>query len=315
MSFASDTKQELCEIEDKPCCALAELAALVHGAGTLRIGRGGPSVVMTTEAPRVARRIFSLCKESFGFTPELRTQMRKRLGRRNTYQVVLPPERAGEVLVRTGLLFKSGEGLRIRRSVPLSLLRKRCCKHAYLRGAFLAAGTISDPGKGYHLEIVASTEEYVQSLAGLIQKLEIPAKVVPRRESFVVYLKESEIIVEFLNRMGAHQALMALENVRITKNVRNNVNRAANCDNANVDKTMDAARRQIEAIEQIEREMGFARLPRHLREMAEIRLENPETPMKELGECFDPPISKSAVNHRLRKLVEIAREMQTKKGE
>ena len=112
MSFASDTKQELCEIEDKPCCALAELAALVHGAGTLRIGRGGPSVVMTTEAPRVARRIFSLCKESFGFTPELRTQMRKRLGRRNTYQVVLPPERAGEVLVRTGLLFKSGEGLR-----------------------------------------------------------------------------------------------------------------------------------------------------------------------------------------------------------
>ncbi|MGI5885267.1 MAG: DNA-binding protein WhiA [Candidatus Spyradocola sp.] len=315
MSFASDTRQELCEIEDKPCCALAELAALIHGAGTLHIGRGGPSVILTTETPRVARRVFSLCKANFGFTPELRTQARKRLGRRNIYQVVLPPERAGQVLVQTGLLVRSGEGLRIRRSVPLSLLRRRCCKHAYLRGAFLAAGTISDPGKGYHLEIVATTGEYAASLAGLLQKMEIPAKVVPRRESFVVYLKESEFIVEVLNRMGAHQALMALENVRITKNVRNNVNRAANCDNANVDKTMDAAQRQIQAILEIEKGMGFPRLPRHLREMAEKRLEYPETPMKELGECFDPPISKSAVNHRLRKLVEIAREMQTKKGE
>ena len=315
MSFATDTKQELCEIRDKPCCELAELAALLHGAGALHIGRDGPFLTLNTETPRVARRVFTLCKARFGFTPELRTQARKRLRRRNTYQVVLPPGRADKVLVECGLIALASDGLRIRRAVPLSLLRRKCCKHAYLRGAFLAAGTISDPGKGYHLEIVSSGQEYAESLAALIQKLEIPAKVVPRRESFVVYLKESEYIVEFLNRIGAHQALMALENVRITKNVRNNVNRAANCDSANVDKTMDASRRQIEANREIEEGMGLSRLPRHLREMAEKRLEVHETPMKELGECFSPPISKSAVNHRLRRLVEIAQEMHRKKGE
>lgn len=315
MSFSSETKQELCLIADKPCCKKAELAAFIHGIGTLRIGRGGQSVWMTTEVPAVARRIFSLCKEGFGVTPEVRTQLRKRLGKRNVYHVVLGPARAQDILMETGLLRETEEGVRISRAVPLSLLRKACCKRAYLRGAFLATGTLSDPGKGYHLEVTSSSEEYAQSLSNFINKQEIPTKVVPRREHFVVYLKESEYIVESLNRMGAHKALLAIENIRITKDMRNNVNRAANCDNANVDKTMDAAQRQIQAIRIIEEGMGFARLPRHLREMAEKRMEYPETPMKELGECFNPPISKSAVNHRLRKLVEIAREMQQEKGE
>ena len=316
MSFSSETKQEMCQLPSKgDCCKLAELAAFIHGIGTLRIGRGGQSVWMTTEVPAVARRIFSLCKACFGITPEVRTQMRERLGKRNVYHVVIGSDSAQKILDATGLMRETEEGVRISRAVPLFLLRKNCCRHAYLRGAFLATGTLSDPGKGYHFEITSSSEEYARSLANFLGKLEIPAKMVPRRESFVVYLKESELIVECLNRMGAHKALLALENVRITKNMRNNVNRAANCDNANVEKTMDAAQRQIEAIELIERNMGFQKLPEHLRQMAEVRVEHPDTPLKELGEYINPPISKSAVNHRLRKLVEIAREMQKEKGE
>lgn len=316
MSFSSDTKQELCQIADKPCCKRAELAAFIHGIGTLRIQRGGQSMVMTTESPAVARRIFSLCKECFAVSPEVRTQLRKRLGKRNVYHVVLGQDcRVPEILMETGLMRETEEGVRISRAVPLSLLRKTCCRHAYLRGAFLATGTLSDPGKAYHLEITSASEEYAQSLSNFINKLEIPAKMIPRRESFVIYLKESESIVECLNRMGAHKALFAIEDVRIKKNMRNNVNRATNCDSANVDKTMNASQRQIDAIRIIEENMGFAKLPRHLRQMAEKRMEYPETPMKELGECFIPPISKSAVNHRLRKLIEIAQEMQKQKGE
>ena len=310
MSFSSETKRELCQcVSKRDCCKRAELAAFIHGIGTLRIGRGGQSVWMTTEVPAVARRIFSLCKVCFAITPEVRTQLRKRLGKRNVYHVVIGPQAAPQILEETGLMLQTEEGVRISRAVPSALIRKSCCRNAYLRGAFLATGTLSDPGKGYHLEIVSSSEEYARSLVNFLGKLEIPAKMVPRRDSFVVYLKESELIVTCLNHMGAHSALMELENVRIKKNVRNNVNRAANCDNANVDKTMDAAQRQIEAIETIERGVGLNNLPPHLRAMAQVRVEHPDSPLKELGEYFSPSISKSAVNNRLRKLMEIAQDM------
>ncbi len=311
MSFSSDAKMELCQGKGlASCCKLAELAAFIHGVGTLRIGRGGQSVVMTTEVPAVARRIFSLCKACFSVTPEVQTQEHKRLGKRNIYHVVIGPDSAQKILEATGLMRETEEGLRFSRAVPMSLLRKTCCRHAYLRGAFLATGTLSDPGKAYHLEIISSSEDYAKSLVNFFGRLELPAKMVLRKESHVVYIKESESIVELLGRMGAHKALLAFENVRITKNMRNNVNRQANCDNANVEKTMDAAQRQIDAIRYIEEHGGFSRLTAPLRLMAETRLEHPDTPLKELGEAMTPPLSKSAVNHRLRKLVEIAKQMQ-----
>lgn len=310
MSFSSDAKMELCQNKGMTsCCKLAELAAFIHGVGTLRIGRGGQSVVMTTEVPAIARRIFSLCKASFGVTPEVQTQEHKRLGKKNIFHVVIGPDSAQKILEATGLMKETEEGVRISRAVPLSLLRKTCCRHAYLRGAFLATGTLSDPGKSYHLEINSTSEDYAKSLANFFAKMDLPAKVVLRRESFVVYLKESEAIVEVLGRMGAHKALLAFENVRITKNMRNNVNRQANCDNANVEKTMDAAQKQIDAIRYIEDHGGFRTLTTPLRLMAEARMEHPDTPLKELGEMMTPSLSKSAVNHRLRKLVEIAAQM------
>ena len=291
MSFSSDAKMELCQGKGlASCCKLAELAAFIHGVGTLRIGRGGQSVVMTTEVPRAASA------SAMGGTSSST--------RRNG------PDSAQKILEATGLMREIEEGLRFSRAVPMSLLRKTCCRHAYLRGAFLATGTLSDPGKAYHLEIISSSEDYAKSLVNFFGRLELPAKMVLRKESHVVYIKESEAIVELLGRMGAHKALLAFENVRITKNMRNNVNRQANCDNANVEKTMDAAQRQIDAIEYIEAHGGFSRLTAPLRLMAETRLEHPDTPLKELGEAMTPPLSKSAVNHRLRKLVEIAKQMQ-----
>ena len=211
MSFSSEIKQELCQIENKTCCQRAELAAFIHGIGTLRIGRGGQSVLMTTELPGVARRIFSLCKGGFGVTPELRTQMRKRLGRKNIYHVVIGPEKAGEILEKTGLMVRSAEGIRISHSVPLYLLRKQCCRHAYMRGAYLATGTFSDPDKGYHMEITTPFEDYARSVCALLEKMELPVRTAQRRESYVVYLKESDAIAEVLTRIGAHKALMEFE--------------------------------------------------------------------------------------------------------
>jgi len=311
VSFSSETKQELCQvIVEKDCCKKAELAAFIHGIGSLRIGRGGSSVYMTTEIPAVARRIFSLCKSCFAVTPEVRTQIRKQLGKKNIYHVVIKPENAQTILLETGLFKETEEGIRINRTVPLFLVRKSCCRHAYMRGAFLATGTLSDPGKSYHMEVNCPEEEYAKSLCALVQKMELPAKVAPRREGFVVYLKDSEAIVEVLGRIGAHKALLEMENVRITKNVKNNANRAANCDTANLEKTMNASTRQVEAIAYIQAKVGLSALPGHLGEMARIRLENPETPLKELGEMVSPPLSKSAVNHRLKKLEEIAQRLQ-----
>ena len=317
MSFSSDVKLELCRIpEKKDCCELAELAAFMRGCGSLRIGRGGPSLVMTTEIPAVARRIFSLCKRMFSLAPEVRTQMRKRLGKSHIYHVVLGPgAQVEEILQQTGLTRVSDAGMRIVRQIPASLIRKTCCKHAYLRGAFIASGTLADPGKGYHMEFVSPDEEYAKSLCQLLIRMEIPAKVVLRRELFVVYLKESEYIVECLNRMGAHSALLEVENIRIAKSMRNNVNRVNNCDNANVDRTVSAAQKQMEAIARIENTIGLSGLPRSLRLMAEARMENPDATLVELGETLIPPVSKSAVNHRLRKLVEIAQEIAEQKGE
>lgn len=316
MSFSTDTKQELCRIESKDCCKRAELAAFIHGIGSLRIGRSGRSLWMTTELPYVARRIFSLCKDGFHVKPQVRTQIVKQLGKRNVYHVVLEQKDSVQmILTETGLISEGMEGLRFNRVVPLTMLRKTCCKHAYLRGAFLATGTLSHPGKGYHLEMTAISEEYARSLSNLINKMEIPSKVIPRRDHFVVYLKESEAIIEYLNRMGAHKALLITESIRVQKNVRNNVNRMINCDNANVEKTMKAVERQMAAIRTIEQGMGIHKLPAHLQEIAKQRVDNPEMPMKELGECLDPPISKSAVSHRLNRLIQIAQELQTQKGE
>ncbi len=194
----------------------------------------------------------------------------------------------------------------LRDTVDGLLIQQGCCKRAYIRGAFLAAGSISDPEKSYHFEIVCRTMEQAKQLQEIINSFEVDAKIVERKKHFVVYLKEGAQIVDILNVMEAHIALMNLENVRILKEMRNSVNRKVNCETANISKTVNAAVKQLEDIIYIRDTMGFETLPEGLREIAELRLEYPEAPLKELGTYLNPPVGKSGVNHRLRKISTIA---------
>lgn len=189
------------------------------------------------------------------------------------------------------------------------LLSRTCCKRAFLRGAFLASGSISDPQKSYHFEIVCQEQSQAQLLQELYHAFELDAKIVQRKKYFIVYLKEGAQIVDALNVMGAYVALMNLENVRIFKEMRGSVNRIVNCETANINKVVGAACRQVEDIRYIQNKVGLDELPPALREMALIRLEYPDSSLKELGELCDPPVGKSGVNHRLRKLGEIAKKL------
>jgi len=194
----------------------------------------------------------------------------------------------------------------LRDTVEGLLIQQSCCKRAYIRGAFLAAGSISDPEKSYHFEVVCRTIDQAKQLQDVINSFEMEAKIVERKKHYVVYLKEGSQIVDVLNVMEAHVALMNLENVRILKEMRNSVNRKVNCETANISKTVNAAVKQLEDIIYIRDTIGFDTLPDGLREMAELRLEYPEAPLKELGTYLNPPVGKSGVNHRLRKISIIA---------
>ena len=186
-------------------------------------------------------------------------------------------------------------------------MEKLCCKRAFVRGAFLSSGSITDPNKGYHFEIVCKTREQADYLMNLINdEFDVRSKVVERKEHYVLYVKEGEEIVEMLNVMEAFVSLMNLENVRIMKEMRNSINRKVNCETANINKTVNAAVKQLADIELIRDRMGFDKLPAPLRAMAELRLEYPEATLKELGELMEPPVGKSGINHRLRKLSELA---------
>ena len=189
------------------------------------------------------------------------------------------------------------------------LLKRSCCKRAFLRGAFLASGSISDPEKSYHFEIVCQNPEQAALLQELFESFELDAKIVQRKKYYITYLKEGAQIVDALNVMGAHVALMNLENVRILKEMRGSVNRIVNCETANINKVVGAACRQVEDIRYIQSRIGLDELPPALREMALLRLEYPDTSLKDLGELCDPPVGKSGVNHRLRKLGELAKKL------
>lgn len=207
-----------------------------------------------------------------------------------------------------GLLQKVGN---LEEPVDSLLIKNSCCQRAFLRGAFLSVGSMSDPEKGYHLEFDCSDEAKAKQLQQVIAGFGIETKIIHRKKYYVVYLKEGSAIVDLLNVCGAPISLMNLENTRILKEMRNSVNRRVNCEAANIAKTVNAAARQVEDIEYLRVHYGFQRLPQSLREMAEVRLENPDAPLKELGEYFDPPIGKSGVNHRLRKLSELAEKVRS----
>ena len=312
MSFSNEIKNELAHLEyDRPCCEIAELAGLVRMDGTILIGsKKGIGLELNTENAAVARKAFKGLKKIFHVETEITVQRRNRLKKNNVYLVRVPGQpKVMDVLDKLGLM---KDGLMYNPEISAALVKKDCYKRSYLRGVFLGAGSLSDPMNSYHLEIVANSEEYAGSLVQLIETFGLHPKISSRKNVLLVYLKESEQIADFLNIIGAHQALLELENIRIQKGMRNQVNRLVNCESANMNKTIDAAYRQRMNIELIQQHYGLEKLNEGLRAVAEARLAYPEVSLKELGTLMDPPIGKSGINHRMRKLEELADELRGK---
>lgn len=315
LTYTEEIKRELVRIVvPDECCRRAELAALIRLNGSIESSRAGQwGLSVTTQNPATARVIFKLFRAVFGVQAEIYIRRKVRLRKNNVYMVWCRGN-VPDLLRKVGLMEAEqtlGHG------VANWVVEKRCCRRAYLRGAFLAAGAINDPHKvSYHMEIATEYDEQKQVLCQLLRKEHLAPKTVDRKDDLVVYLKEGEQIVRFLNIIGAHVALLQFEDARVHKEMRNQVNRLVNAETANLNKTVVAAMRQAEAIRLIkQRQGGLARLSSGLWQMAELRLNNPESSLKELGELADPPLSKSAVNHRLRKLMQIAQALAGGDGE
>ncbi|MEO3947697.1 DNA-binding protein WhiA [Gorillibacterium sp. CAU 1737] len=307
MSFAAQTKKELTLLESGGCCETSELAALIRMNGSVQ--KTGQRIVLdiSTENAAIARRIYLLLKKLYQVHTELLVRKKMRLKKNNVYMVRVPV-RVQEIL--SSLKIVSNEGFLFTPGIDKDLIKNNCCKRAYLRGAFLAGGSVNNPeGSSYHLEIASMYEEHCHALVQLANRFDLNARCIERKKGFIFYLKEGEKIIEFLNLIGAHQALLRFEDVRIMKDMRNSVNRIVNCETANLNKTIGAAVRQIDNIRLIEKEMGLENLPEKLREVAEVRLKHPDVNLKEVGDLLKGTVSKSGVNHRLRKLDEIAEKL------
>jgi DNA-binding protein WhiA len=286
MSFSHNVKRELLEHIDKHRdCRVAELAAILLLVGAIDMEE--PAIYMQTENQELAELYEHL----------VRMVLPKEL-EEGCHPFELKGEAAKELL--TIMKWRNSN------AVNGLLIQQEKCKKAFIRGAFLSTGSMSDPEKAYHFEIVCNFESQAKQLQDALKFFHLDAKIVSRKNHSVVYLKEGAQVSTALSVMEASISMMNFENVRIVKEMRNSVNRSVNCETANIKKTVNAAVRQVEAIEYIENEVGLSSLPESLQVIAEIRLSHPETPLKELGELLDPPVGKSGVNHRLRRIVEIA---------
>lgn len=285
MSFSGDIKAELVEeLPKSRHCQIAELAAYVAFLGNFHKKDGKLRFSLETENPNIQRKCFTLLKK-------LDTITRYDAG-------IIEEDAEG---MRTMLKMENA-------TTPVDglLLQQQCCKRSFIRGAFLAAGSMSDPNKAYHFEIVCDNAPLAEQLTDVLNVFELDAKIVERKNHYVVYIKEGEQISTVLGLMGANRGVLDFENVRVMKDMRNAVNRKVNCETANISKTVNAAVRQLEDIRFIDEAVGLDTLSSNLQEIARVRLENPDTPLKDLGNLLDPPVGKSGVNHRLRRISEIA---------
>ena len=312
MSFSGKVKEELAgQFSPARHCQVAEMAALLCGCGHVEnLPDGNRKLWIQTENEAVARKSFTLLRKTFNIETAIVIREGSHLKRGRVYLVeVTDPARAEEVLQGTKLSVDNKTGL-LEMVVQMS-----CCKRAFIRGTFLSSGSISDPEKGYHFEIVCPDKRKAEQLQGIIRSFHVEAKIVVRKKSYVVYVKEGAQIVDMLAVMEANVALMNLENIRILKEMRNTVNRKVNCEAANINKTVNAAVRQVEDIQLISRTVGFESLSDALAQVARLRLKYPDATLKELGMMLNPQVGKSGVNHRLRKLSEIADELRENKEE
>ena len=324
MSFSADVKNEIGRHNNHSRhCKIAELLALVLATGEVELAEGQTKLIMRPETTVVGDKICQLIYELFDnriksichskYIEIIGAEMTDRLLQTiklSDYVDFLEEDWLDEeelLEIEDDITYVSTRGVSLQNcQFPKQVIQKDCCKKAFVRGLFLATGSVNDPNKAYHFEIVVHNKEMAEAVQQVVNSFALDAKIVKRKKYYVVYLKEGAMIVDILNVMEAHISLMDMENVRILKDMRNDINRRVNCETANIKKTVNAARRQIEDIEYIEKTKGLKYLNDSLRVVAEIRLAEPDANLVELGEMLDPPVSKSGVNHRLRKISSIA---------
>lgn len=299
MSFSSDAKLELAQLLPRErCCALSELGAILR-VESWSNGRRPRGFSLSVGFGAAARKVYLLLK-GVGFAGQAEIERSARQRQRRAYRVRAAGEVEELVVTVEGALGGPIEGA----AIP----KRECCRMAYLRGAFLCRGSLSAPARDYHLEFSVDRREAARSIVAALRSFDLPARSARRKSAHVVYLKESDGIVAALSLMGAHGALLEFENVRIVKEMRNRVNRLVNCETANVQKTVDAASSQLDAIRFLERTKGLDALPQPLREVARLRLEHPYASLRELGELLTPRVTKSGVSYRMKKLERLAEE-------
>ena len=311
-SFSSRVKEELSrQLSPARHCQIAEIAAIISLCGRIQIDEHDRyRIKISTENVAVARKYFTLLKKTFNISTDVVIRHNSCLKRNWTYGVaVSEDEDARKVLLAVKLLDDRGEIGENLSVVKNLVIQNPCCRRAFIRGAFLAAGSISDPERFYHFEIVCAVEDKAKQLQDIMATFGLDARIVARKKYFVVYIKEGNQIADILNVMEASVALMEFENIRILKEMRGSVNRQVNCETANINKTVSAAVKQTRDITFIKETIGFDSLPKNLADVARARLERPEATLKELGESLSPPVGKSGVNHRLRKLSIMAEDL------
>lgn len=307
MSFSMEIKRELTRIENSDiCCKEYELTGIIRSGIALKKNNGKPRLLFITENASLSRHLYARVKELYKNGPDIFMLKTRRFRTHTVYRLEfthLLVDEMETVLKKMGIsLAENGEEL----SYENIEIKNRCCKRAYLRGCFMATGSISNPDRSYHLEITFPDLLLALEYIALLKEFGVDSRHIVRKGHYLVYLKEGQEIVDFLNVIGAHNALMKLENIRIMKDMRNQVNRIVNCETANLEKTVNASLRQVDNIRFISETRGLESLPENLREIAELRLENPDVSLAELGQMLNPILSKSGVNHRLKKIDNIA---------
>ncbi len=294
-SFSHGVKKEISLLEvPLRHCAIAEICAVFNHCGSF----DGENLFITTENILVAERAYKILKSLSSATPGINVKKLSKIT--NHYNIFINDTNSSKKILKSaGLLTK-------KTNIDPLVLKSDCCKRAYIRDSFLCSGSVSNPEKGYHLEIMHPDSDYLTKLSKVINSFDLSSKVTKRKSHFILYIKEGEQIVDMLNIMGAHASLMEMENSRILKDLKNNVTRTVNCETANIEKVATAAAKQLEDINFLTAKIGLSALPENLQEIAMLRMKYPEASLKEIGEKMSEPIGKSGVNHRLRKISNIA---------
>ena len=314
MSFSSEVKEELVKKTDSAShCQIAEFAAFMGMSGNVsETDDARVCIEFVTENELTVEKFYELLFKIFGIKEDSDTNIQLRSGKETIIRIT-GQEDVAKILMTLKWCDDQFTQIEPVFADP-RIVRMDCCKKAFIRGAFMERGSISDPNKFYHYEIVCKYEEDAEVLRGMLMFFGMDAKVIARKNSFIVYMKEGNNITDTLNLMGAVVSQMNLYNVMILKGISNDVNRKVNCETANLNKTIEAAVKQIKDIEYIRDTVGLDSLSDGLTQVALLRLENPDMNLKDLGELLDPPVGKSGVNHRLRKIGEKADELRESYG-